>query len=79
MARNVIAQKHFFQLARPAFDRAGEIKILIEDGIEVERLVAKFAQSCNAGLEHFRLEVAGRRDDADGVPVVERRRLDARG
>ena len=75
---HIVASEHFFQFPRAPLGRAGEIKIVFEDGIEIERLVSQLAQSRAARFQQLGLDVAGRSDNADGVAGLKRRRLDAR-
>jgi hypothetical protein len=57
---------------------AGKLKILLQDGIEVERPVSSAPQGIAPGIEIAAFDIAGRRDDAYCVSDPESGRLDAR-
>src|SRR5450631_4067407 len=64
---DVVADKHFFQLARPALHRAGKVKIVFQDRIEIERAVACALQCLTAGFQVSSLHITGGRDNADSI------------
>src|SRR5579863_1047820 len=73
---NVIALEHFFQFADAAIDRSCEIEIAVENRIEIERLVSRTPEGFASGREIGLLDIAGRRDDCNGIAGPEGGRLD---
>src|SRR5579872_399171 len=73
---HIIAFNHFFKLADTAVDGSGEVEIAIENRIEIERLVSSTAQGFASGVQIGLFDVAGRRDDCNGVAGLECGRLD---
>src|SRR5579864_4273853 len=64
---HVVTHKHFFQLANSSLNRSGKIKILLQNRIEIKRLVSRSPQGFATGIQFRPLDVAGRRDDAYGI------------
>ena len=73
---HVVAYEHLFHFARPAFDRSGEVKILFQNRIEIERDVSRSAQCLAAGLQFSPLDVAGGRNDAHRIAGAKGGRFD---
>ena len=71
-------REHLMQLADAPLHRAREVKILVENGRQVKRLVAEFAQTPATSLDRIALNCARRRNDADGIAITERRRFSCR-
>ncbi len=75
---HIVAAEHLFQFTRAPLGRPGKIQILFEDGVQVERLVAKLTERVAPLLQEFALDVAGRGDDSDRVARLESLRFRAR-
>src|SRR5438270_5373956 len=75
---DVVAGKHFFQLACSAFTRSGEVQVLIEDGVKINRSIAKFLQGGAADIEGSALDVAGRRNDGHRIAWLQSSGLNSR-
>ena len=74
---DIIPHEHFFQFAGSPVNGAGEVQVLFEDGLEVERVVAQAPQGVTTGGQQFRLDVAGGGHNADRVSGLEGGRLAA--
>ena len=74
---NVFALKHLRQLLDATLYRPGKVQIFFENGIEIERNISGAAQSFATSFEISTLDVARRRDDANGIAGAKGRRLDA--
>src|SRR5579862_3339544 len=72
---HIVAHEHFFEFAGAATRRSSEIKILLENRVEIERLVSRAAQGFAARFEISPIDVASRRNDSHGVAKAKNGRL----
>src|ERR1700694_1451292 len=75
---DIVAYEHVFEFARTALGRTGKVQVLIQDRVKIKRLIAGTAKTVAARLQHFALQVRGRRNDSHLVARTERARLDSR-
>src|SRR5262249_30582084 len=67
---NVVARKHFFEFPRAPLDGTGKVEVFVENGLEVEGLVAHAPQLIAANGQRIAVNVAGRGDNANGVSLA---------
>src|ERR1700691_2872860 len=75
---DIVPYEHFFQFASAAPRRTRKIKLLRKDGIEIERAITGAAQGFAACLKFRLLDVAGGRDNTNGIAGAQCRRSNAR-
>src|SRR5579884_2722993 len=74
---DIVTAKHFVQLTAAALHAAGEVEILLENGVEKKRAIAHALKRPASCFEFLALDVAGGGNNADGVAAPESRRQDA--
>src|ERR1039458_10723025 len=75
---DIVAREHIFQFPRAALDRPGEVQIAVEDRLEIKRLISGATQTVAARLQHFWINVRGRRNNSHLVAGTERAWLGSR-